>query len=79
MSKKINKKRNKTRKINVSRHETKNSDSAAAATKVQKIKIDDKVGCITVNNSFEENFNNYFNRKKKYGNNGNNGNNGNKM
>ena len=42
MSKKINKKRNKTRKI----------DSAAAAnTKVEKIIIDDKVGCITVHNS----------------------------
>ena len=56
MSKKINKKRNKTKKI----------DSAAAAnTKVEKIIIDDKVGCITVHNSFEENFNNYFNSKKK--------------
>ena len=56
MSKKINKKRNKTKKI----------DSAAAAnTKVEKIIIDDKVGCITVHNSFEENFNKYFNSKKK--------------
>jgi len=67
MNKKINKKRNKTKKINVSRHETKKSDSAAVAanTKVEKIIIDDKVGCITVQNSFEENFNNYFNSKKK--------------
>ena len=56
MNEKINKKRNKTKKI----------DSAAAAnTKVEKIIIDDKVGCITVNNSFEENFNKYFNSKKK--------------
>ena len=60
MNEKINKKRNKTRKINVN-HETKKSDSAAAAnTKVEKIIIDDKVGCITVNNSFEENFKKYF-------------------
>jgi putative endopeptidase len=31
---------------------------------IEKIKIDDKVGCITVNNSFEENFDNYFKNKK---------------
>lgn len=33
--------------------------------KFQKITIDDKVGCITVNNSFEENFKNYFKKNKK--------------
>ena len=31
---------------------------------VEKIKIDDIVGCITVKNSFEENFENYFKNKK---------------
>jgi predicted metalloendopeptidase len=32
--------------------------------KIDKIIIDDKVGCITVNNSFEENFKNYFKNRK---------------
>jgi predicted metalloendopeptidase len=32
--------------------------------KIDKIIIDDKVGCITVNNSFEENFENYFKNRK---------------
>ena len=31
---------------------------------IEKIIIDDNVGCITVNNSFEENFDNYFKNKK---------------
>jgi len=31
---------------------------------IEKIIIDDKAGCITVNNSFEENFDNYFKNKK---------------
>ena len=67
------KKTNKTKKMikkmkheNKSNNVTSDSDTVLDANikGVEKIKIDDKVGCITVNNSFEENFNNYFNRKK---------------
>ena len=31
---------------------------------IKKITIKDDIGCITVNNSFEENFDNYFKKKK---------------
>ena len=57
---------NKTRKIkkkgNIQNVTFNNNKSDIKG--VEKIKIDDVVGCVTVNNSFEENFKNYFKNKK---------------
>ena len=61
---------NKTRKNKKKTHIiNKNNEYHSHKEKIgniDKITVDDKVGCITVNNSFEENFKNYFkNRKMK--------------
>lgn len=57
---------NKTKKIKVKEHAKKRNKSheTSQGSDVKKIEIDDKVGCITVNNSFEENFKTYFKNKK---------------
>ena len=59
---------NKTKKIKMKGHSKKRNKSHEKREGniggVEKIIIDDKVGCITVNNSFEENFDNYFKNKK---------------
>lgn len=59
---------NKTKKIKMKGHAKKRNKSHEKREGniggVEKIIIDDKVGCITVNNSFEENFDNYFKNKK---------------
>jgi putative endopeptidase len=59
---------NKTRKIKIKGHIKKKNKSNEKREGniggIEKIIIDDKVGCITVNNSFEENFKNYFKNKK---------------
>ena len=59
---------NKTRKIKIKRYAKKrnksNENREGNISGIEKIEIDDKVGCITVNNSFEENFENYFKNKK---------------
>ena len=56
----------KTRKIKIKIHVKKRNKrhETSEGSDVEKIEIDDKVGCITVNNSFEENFKNYFKNKK---------------
>ena len=57
---------NKTRKIKNKTHVKKRNKSSNEKHKegtignIDKITIDDKVGCVTVKNSFEENFENYF-------------------
>lgn len=62
---------NKTRKIKNKTHVKKRNKSNEkhqgniGNIKIDKIKVDDKVGCITVKNSFEENFKNYFKNKKR--------------
>ena len=60
---------NKTRKIKnktrVKKRIKANEKRKEKDISIQKITIDDKVGCITVNNSFEENFKNYFKNKKR--------------
>ena len=64
----MKKKMNKTRKIKKKEtmekknHENKNNETKIKD--IEKIKIDDVVGCVTVNNSFEENFKNYFKNRK---------------
>jgi len=56
---------NKTRKNKKKTHIAKTSkDKKEKSGKIDKIIIDDKVGCITVNNSFEENFKNYFKNRR---------------
>jgi len=59
---------NKTKKIKMKGHAKKRNKSnekrQGTIGGIEKIIIDDKVGCITVNNSFEENFENYFKNKK---------------
>jgi predicted metalloendopeptidase len=56
---------NKTRKNRKKTHIAKTSkDKKEKISNIDKIIIDDKVGCITVNNSFEENFENYFKNRK---------------
>jgi predicted metalloendopeptidase len=59
---------NKTRKIKnktrVKKRIKANEKRKEKDISIQKITIDDKAGCITVNNSFEENFKNYFKNKK---------------
>jgi putative endopeptidase len=61
---------NKTRKIKNKTHVKKRNKSnekhqGNIGINIDKIKVDDKVGCITVKNSFEENFKNYFKNKKR--------------
>jgi predicted metalloendopeptidase len=60
---------NKTRKIkNKTRLKKKsksNEKRQGNIDGIEKIIIDDSVGCITVKNSFEENFENYFKNKKR--------------
>ena len=60
---------NKTRKIKNKAHVKKknknNEKYEGNISNIDKIKVDDKVGCITVKNSFEENFKNYFKNKKR--------------
>jgi predicted metalloendopeptidase len=60
---------NKTRKIKnktrVKKRIKANEKRKEKDISIQKITIDDKAGCITVNNSFEENFKNYFKNKKR--------------
>ena len=60
---------NKTRKIKNKAHVKKknknNEKHEGDISNIDKIKVDDKVGCITVKNSFEENFKNYFKNKKR--------------
>ena len=51
---------NKTKKNKNKKNIKKNKE------KIHKIIVDDKVGCITVNNSFEENFNSYFKNKNEF-------------
>ena len=59
---------NKTKKIKIKGHVKKRNKSNEKREGniggIEKIIIDDKVGCITVKNSFEENFENYFKNKK---------------
>ena len=59
---------NKTKKIKIKGHAKKRNKSnekrQGTIGGIEKIIIDDKVGCITVKNSFEENFENYFKNKK---------------
>lgn len=60
---------NKTKKIKIKGHRAKKRNKSNEKREgnidgIEKIIIDDKVGCITVNNSFEENFKNYFKNKK---------------
>ena len=59
---------NKTKKIKMKGHAKKRNKSHEKREGniggIEKIIIDDNVGCITVNNSFEENFDNYFKNKK---------------
>jgi predicted metalloendopeptidase len=63
---------NKTRKIKDKIHLKKRNKSnekydegtIGNIDNIDKITIDDKVGCVTVKNSFEENFENYFKNKK---------------
>ena len=57
---------NKTKKIKIKGHAKKRNKrhEISQGSDVKKIEIDDKVGCITVNNSFEENFKTYFKNKK---------------
>jgi putative endopeptidase len=60
---------NKTRKLKNKTHVKKRNKSnekrEGNINGIEKIIIDDKVGCITVKNSFEENFENYFKNKKR--------------
>ena len=49
--------KNKTRK-------NKNADEKGSKDVIEKLIIKDKIGCITVANSFEENFKNYLKSKK---------------
>ena len=63
---------NKTRKIKNKTHvkkriksnEKRNEKRKEKDISIEKIIIDDNVGCVTVNNSFEENFEKYFKNKK---------------
>ncbi len=58
--------KNKTRKNKKeikSLHDDDNDNVDYGGIKIKKIIIKDNVGCITVNNSFEENFKNYLNNK----------------
>jgi predicted metalloendopeptidase len=55
ITQKIKKKNNKNNK---------NNDNSDNGENFKKIIIKDNVGCITVNNSFEENFKNFFKNKK---------------
>ena len=59
---------NKTKKIKMKGHAKKRNKSNEKREGniggVEKITIKDDIGCITVNNSFEENFDNYFKNKK---------------
>ena len=62
---------NKTKKIKNKTHVKKRNKSnenheEGTIGNIDKIIIDDKVGCVTVKNSFEENFENYFKNKKGY-------------
>jgi len=52
--------KNKTRKNKMEIESSRHDD---AGIKIKKIIINNDVGCITVNNSFEENFKNYLNNK----------------
>ena len=56
--------KNKTRK---NKKEIKKMHKDARVEKIEKLTIKDDVGCITVNNSFEENFKNYLKSKTKSG------------
>ena len=60
---------NKTRKIKNKTHVKKRNKSnekrEGNIINIEKIKIDDKLGCITVKNSFEENFKTYFKSKRR--------------
>jgi putative endopeptidase len=68
----MNNNTNKTRKIkkknksHLKKRNKSNEKYEEKTNRVSKITIDDKIGCITVNNSFEENFNNYFKNKKAH-------------
>lgn len=60
---------NKTRKIKnkrdvKERNKSNEKHEEGIISNIDKITIDDKVGCVTVKNSFEENFENYFKNKK---------------
>jgi len=59
---------NKTRKIKNKTHVKKriksNEKRKEKDISIEKIIIDENVGCVTVNNSFEENFEKYFKNKK---------------
>jgi len=59
---------NKTRKIKnktrVKKRNKSNEKREGNISNIEKIKIDDKLGCIIVKNSFEENFKNYFKSKR---------------
>jgi predicted metalloendopeptidase len=61
---------NKTKKMKIKHRAKKNNEKNGDAPNikgVEKIIIDDSVGCITVKNSFEENFEKYFKNKKNIG------------
>jgi len=64
---KINYKRTRKNKKNSNKNNMNNKsrdDNDINMRNIKKITIKDDVGCITVNNSFEENFDNYFKNKK---------------
>ena len=61
---------NKTKKMKIKHRAKKSNEKNGDAPNikgVEKIIIDDSVGCITVKNSFEENFEKYFKNKKNIG------------
>ena len=60
----MNKTRKNRKKTHIMKTSKGNEYHKEKSSKIDKIIIDDKVGCITVNNSFEENFKNYFKNRK---------------
>ena len=60
----MNKTRKNKKKTHVAKISKGNESHKEKSSNIDKIIIDDKVGCITVNNSFEENFKNYFKNRK---------------
>lgn len=60
----MNKTRKNRKKTHIMKTSKGNEYHKEKSGKIDKIIIDDKVGCITVNNSFEENFKNYFKNRK---------------
>jgi hypothetical protein len=66
IKKKNNKNKNNTSIVNNDNDDYKNNGDYANIGNIKKILIKDDVGCITVNNSFEENFKNFFKIKANF-------------